>query len=320
MEIYRDLENLPTIDRGAITIGKYDSMHIGHRQVLNLTKKIAEKENRKFIIMSFANHPFDILKPDEAPTHLSTERFKINFLRDLGCDILIYVNFSMKIMNTSHIDFLNFLLEHIKNLHFIQGYDFRFGSKNIGDINFLKEYCKNHSNAHLTIVKKIGNELNGEKISSSLIRKLLSNGNIKKANEYLKRTYYIESAIIEGEKLGRKIGFPTINMYIDTMEYPKNGVYFSNVEIDNYDNEGNTYKGCGMTYVGKRMVKGFMKSIPLIETYIFDFNKSVYGKNARIYFIERIRDVMKFESFSSLKEQLKKDNNICKRILEEKCL
>jgi riboflavin kinase / FMN adenylyltransferase len=317
MEIYRRLEDLPVIERGALTIGKFDSMHKGHRKVLETTFHKATEENRKFIVMSFTNHPFDILKPGNSPNHLSDEKFKINYLQEIGCDILILVDFSTDIMETSREDFLLYLTKHIKDLHLILGYDFKFGAGNKGDVKYLEEYCSKLKNLQLTIVEKV--EEDGVKLSSSLIRKLLREGKVKKANDFLNREYYIEATIIQGDKLGRAIGYPTINMYVEDMEYPKKGVYLSRVEIDEV-NSHKTYHGYGMTYVGSRLVDGYKKQRSLIETHIFDFNKEVYGKNARIYFLYRIRDVMKFDSFESLKKQLNKDSKECKKLLEEKWL
>ncbi len=309
---------MPIIERGALTIGKFDSMHIGHRKVLATTHDIAEKENRKFVVLTFTNHPFDIIDPEHSPAHLSNERFKIKYFEEISCDVLILVNFSTEIMNISHIDFAEFLNERIKNLHLVLGFDFKFGSGNTGNIKYLREFCKDRENAKLTVIEKV-NIGDGIKVSSTMIRNLLKKGDIKKTNEFLQREYYIESIIKKGQQLGRKIGFPTINMYINDMESPKDGVYISKVEIDDYDDEGNIYKGYGMTYAGKCLVSGYRKDKRLIETYIFNFDENVYGKNARIYFLDRIRDVIEFDSLESLKKQLIIDNKECKRKLEEKC-
>lgn len=318
MEIYRELKNLPIIKRGVLTIGKFDSMHIGHRKVLATTHNFAEKEARKFIVLTFTNHPLDVIDPEHSPAHLSNERFKIKYFEEISCDVLILVNFSTELMNISHEGFVEFLNERIRNIHFVLGFDFKFGSGNTGNIDYLREYCENKNNAKLTVIKKVDMG-DGIKLSSTIIRNLLQKGDIKKTNEFLQREYYIESIIKKGEQLGRKIGFPTINMYINDMESPKDGVYISKVEIDNYKDSGVTYKGYGMTYVGRCLVSGYRKDKRLIETYVFDFDETVYGKNARIYFLDRIRDVIEFDSFESLKKQLIIDNKECKRKLEEKC-
>ncbi len=319
MEIYRRLEEIPYIESGALTIGKFDSMHIAHRKVLSQTHQIAIDEKKKFIVISFSNHPFDVLNPKISPYHLSNEKFKISFLEDIGCDVLILLNFTSELMNISHIDFIKFLNNRIKNIHFILGYNFKFGANNLGDIEYLKKYCSEDNNiAKLTVIEKVEAE-KGVSVSSSLIRELLQKGSIEKANEFLEREYYIESQIRKGEQLGRTIGFPTINMYSDEIEYPKNGVYLTRVEVDGIEPDNKTYSGYGMTYVGKRMILGFKETKTLIETYIFNFDKNIYDKVSRIYFLYRIRDVMEFDSFESLKKQLKKDYNMCIKILEERC-
>jgi riboflavin kinase/FMN adenylyltransferase len=319
MEIIRNLDEIPYLNHGVISIGKFDGMHLGHRKVIEEAIKISEREDRKLLIISFNNHPFEIVKPDQVPKRISNEKFKVDYLERIGCDYLILIDFSEEIMKTTHIDFLNFLLKKVKYIHFVLGFDFKFGKNNVGDINFLREFSnENPEKLNLTVIEKIERGEDDKKISSTLIKKLLKDGEIKKSNYYLNREYYIEGKIIEGDRIGSKIGFPTINMYIEKMEYPKDGVYFTRVEVDE-DNE-NSINRYGMTYVGRRLLKGFKKEVKLVETYIFDFNKIIYGKNARIYFLDRIRDVIEFDSLESLKNQLINDKNHCLSLLEEKCL
>lgn len=319
MDIIRNLKDIPFIEYGALTIGKFDGMHLAHRKVLDTIRKVALREERKFVVISFGNHPFEIIKPNSVPNHLANENFKISYMESIGCDVLILIDFSKVLINTTHIEFLDYILKHFKDIHFVLGYDFKFGKGNIGNINFLRNFCnKNSKIAKITVVKKVEIEDNGTKVSSSLIKKLLKDGNIRKSNYYLNREYYVESSIIKGDRIGSKIGFPTINMYIEKMEYPKDGTYLTKIEIDDVP-AGKTFKACGMTYVGRRLVYGFQKEKRLIETFVFNFDNEVYGKNARIYFLKRIRDVIKFDSLESLKKQLIKDKNQCLSIMEEKC-
>lgn len=320
MEIYRSLKDLPKIERGAVSIGKFDSIHLAHRKVLSKAHKISENEDRKFIVITFNNHPYDVIDPKKSPSHLSNEKFKISYFEEIGCDFLVLLNFSQELIDTSHVDFIKILTDRIMNIHFILGYNFRFGSHNKGNVDYIRRlmgYDEKNS-IKLTVIDKIMID-DGVKLSSTLIRDLLKKGKIKKVNDFLNREYYIESNIIKGDKIGRTIGFPTINMYIDDMEYPEDGVYLTKIEIEDIE-PGRIFRGYGMTYVGRRLVSGYKKSITLIETYIFDFDKIVYGKTARVFFLERIRDVIEFDSLESLKIQLEKDYNECMKKMEEKCL
>ena len=201
-------------------------------------------------------------------------------------------------------DFIGEFLEKSNPKNIIVGKDFRFGINASGNIDTLKSYKNCIYDVHSIDIESIKNQ----KISSTAIKDFLKLGLIKDANKYLGRKYYIKGMVVEGDKRGRQIGFPTTNLKTDWNFLPMNGVYVTNITHDNqvYD---------GITNIGYRPT--FEKKELLIESNIFDFNESIYGENIKIDFIERIRSEKKFDSVEELIENIKKDVSYAKEVFKK---
>ncbi|MDM8533074.1 bifunctional riboflavin kinase/FAD synthetase [Clostridiaceae bacterium HSG29] len=295
MQIYYNIEKLESDT--AITLGTFDGLHIGHVKIIKQLVEDAKKRKLKSVVYTFANNPSTITNDDDKPSTILEMKCKKRIIEELGVDILILLNFDEKQKNISPDSFIrNILIENLKMKHLVVGYDFQFGKKAQGNIELLIQESKKFNYTY-DIVEPIKKDF--VRISSTLIRKLLKNGNIEDANYYLGRNYSLEGIVIDGEKIGRKIGFPTANLELDNnFAILKPGVYITRTIIDNK-------KYYSITNVGFNPT--LKQSDFTVETHILDFNESIYGKIIRVDFYKRIRNEMKFSSINDLKESIRWD-------------
>ena len=219
-------------------------------------------------------------------------------------DLIYFEEFNEEYMKLTPEGFIKYLCEKFKVKGIVVGFNYRFGYKNIGNIEMLKELSTKYG-YELYVMEPYNYE--NEVISSTRIRDALLNGNVDKAMKMLNRPYIIKGKVVHGKKLGRTIGFPTANLdYSKEALIPRKGVYYTNVQW-----QGKIYKG--ITSVGNNPTVNGDKLT--IETYILDFNNDLYGHNIKVYFIKKIRDEKKFNSIDDLVIQLKKDKDYA---LEEK--
>lgn len=279
-----------------VALGSFDGLHIGHLSLVNKVKELAKKHECNSMIFTFKNHPRTVILGENNIDLLMTNREKIDILLSERVDILALKTFDTEIMKMDPEEFVRTLCDNYSIKGIIVGFNFRFGHKNLGDINLLKK-LKEKYNYELYIMDPYIYE--NDVVSSTRIRKEIVNGNIDLANKMLSRSYSITGNVVHGKKLGREIGFPTANLSYKTEKLiPKIGVYYTNVLVDGEIYKGITSVGNNPTVNGKELT---------IETYILDFNKYIYDKEIQIYFIDRIRDEMKFNGIEELICQLKKD-------------
>lgn len=307
MRIYNTLEEFPKYEHLVMTLGTFDGWHQGHRKILDAIKNYSEKnQDCQSVVITFKKHPLKLLNPEKAPKMLNNLEFKIDFVDKQGIDHLIIIDFSQNFANITHNQFVDILLSKADQLHLIVGFDLMFGKGNKGDINYLKQQAQQNPHLSVEIIEKV--EYHGQKICSSCIRELIQKGEVKRAAYFLEREYFIEGEVITGEKLGAKIGFPTLNLASIDFVIPKTGVYKTQTEID-----GEKYNS--MTFVGtksKELKTPYAKmQVPLIETNVFNWDKELYGKTIKVYFQEFIREKVQFHSMEELKEQLKRDKEEC---------
>ncbi len=283
--------------RTIIALGGFDGIHLGHRALIDKTISAAKKHKCKSMVFTFKNHPLNIINKDLAPKLLMGNPDKLKLFQQYGLDIVNMVNFDQEFMKLSPEEYIEGLVSLYNAAGLVVGFNHRFGYKNLGDTELLKHLSKVHG-FDLYIVSPV--KYKGEVVSSSKIRNLISeDGDIEKANKMLTRPYVLEGTVIRGKQLGRKLGFPTINLnYSNSMVLPRGGVYFTLVEHD-----GQTFKG--ITNIGYNPTVEDLKLS--VETHIVNFNKELYDETIRINFIKRIRDEKKFNSLTELSEQLKKD-------------
>ena len=287
-----------------VALGSFDGLHSGHLSLVNKIIELANENKGRSIVYTFKNHPRTLIKGATPPKLLMDNESKEEILEALGVDLIYFEEFNEEYMKLTPEGFIKYLCEKFKVKGIVVGFNYRFGYKNIGNIEMLKELSTKYG-YELYVMEPCNYE--NEVISSTRIRDELLNGNVDKAMKMLNRPYIIKGKVVHGKKLGRTIGFPTANLdYSKEALIPRKGVYYTNVQW-----QGKIYKG--ITSVGNNPTVNGDKLT--IETYILDFNNDLYGHNIKVYFIKKIRDEKKFNSIDDLVIQLKKDKYYA---LEEK--
>jgi len=294
MELIRGLHNLKKQPGCVLTIGNFDGVHLGHQELLIKLVSKSKKMGLPSLVISFSVTPETFFGRPKA--RLSSFRDKHLFLKSLGVDKHLLVRFNKSFSEISAASFINqILVQKIGIKHCFIGDDFRFGKDRLGDFSMLKN--ASHEN-NFTIEKINSVLLDGRRVSSSGVRDLLSEGDFISAEKFLGRPFSISGKVAHGEKLGRTIGFPTANISIHRKLSPVLGVYSVLIQL-----KSKTYNG--VCNVGKRPTLGGNKT--LLEVFIFDFNKEIYGEYVTIIFKQKCREEEKFESFEALQKQIKKD-------------
>jgi len=299
MKIFTSIHSFKNVKKKVVlTIGVFDGMHVGHRRLIKKVINTAGKIHGISAVLTFDVHPEKFLEKSEIKTIKDTEA-KINRLKILGVDVVLMEKFG-RIKSLSADDFIRkYVLKNV-NLHcIVAGEDFVFGKNQSGDVRLLKKMGK-ELNFKTIIVPDV--KINGRKVSSTLIRKCLKEGNIKLAEKMLGRRYSITGKVVHGRQLGFK--YPTANIKLKYEDIPANGVWAVWVLY-----KGKKYLGAANIGVAPTL-KNDKKS--LLEVYIFNFNKNIYGKKLRVVFIEKIRDEMKFRSYENLVKRVDKDIRLIK--------
>lgn len=285
-----------------LALGSFDGLHIGHLTLVHKIVKLARENKGKSILYTFENHPRTLIKGIEKPKLILNNKNKRDNALQLGVDEVYFEKFTEEYMKLTPEGFVEYLCNKFNVKGIVVGFNFKFGYKNLGNVNVLKSLSKKY-NYELIVMEPC--EYKSEVVSSTRIRSSIDAGNVEDVSVMLNRPYSLEGKVIHGKQLGRTIGFPTANMEINNeVLIPKKGVYYTNVLIKDKIFKGITSIGHNPTVNGKKLS---------IETYILDFNLDIYGNNIKVYFINRIRDEIKFPSLESLVNQLKIDENFAKK-------
>lgn len=308
MKVYHNIEDFKGVENPIVTIGTFDGVHVGHQKIISRMKELAQKLNGETVLITFYPHPRLVIHPDSKNLKfINTQERKIKLIEKTGVDHLIVIKFTHEFSKLTSSNFIQkYLVEQIKTRKLIIGYDHHFGKNRLGDFKTL--YDLGHQFG-FDVEKIPAQDVENIAVSSTKIRKALEAGKIKKANLLLGYEYSITGIVVEGQKIGRKIGFPTANIE-QADEYKlitANGVYACRVEY-----EGKIFKGMGN--IGVRPTVN--NSDLTIEVNIFDFDKEIYDEEITIYFIDRIRDEVKFDNLDGLKEQLGKDEIEVRELLK----
>lgn len=279
-----------------IALGSFDGLHLGHMSLINKAMELAKKVNCKSMVYTFKNHPLTIINKDMVPKLLCSNNYKAEILKNAGLDYINYVDFNTDFMKLTPEEFIFNLIKFYRAKGLVVGFNYRFGYKNLGDVELLKKLSVKY-NFELHVMEAV--KLDDEVISSSKIRHFITEGEVHMANKLLGHPYMLEGKVIKGKQIGRTIGFPTVNLdYNKKFLLPSGGVYYSIVKHKNICYKGITNVGFNPTVEGKKLS---------IETYILDFDKTVYNDNIRIYFKIKFRDEKKFDSLEELIDALKLD-------------
>lgn len=307
MKIFKSFNDIPTCNFLVVTIGMFDGVHYGHQQILHKVVNEANQNNGKSIVITFDTHPRMVLRHDAYKLKfINSFDEKISLLENHGIDYLILMPFTKDFSQKTTSDFVkDYLVDILKIKTLIIGYDNRFGNKENNNFNNLFEMSKQYK---FKIKKVDVQRVEGLTVSSTVIREALDKGNVKLANKLLGYNYTISGKVIKGNKIGRKIGFPTANIDIknDFKLIPSFGVYAVIVIYKN-----NIFKG--MLNIGIRPTLNINKLS--IEVNIFDFYEDIYNKYITIIFQDKIRDEIRFNNLEELTIQLKKDKIYAKKIL-----
>jgi riboflavin kinase/FMN adenylyltransferase len=311
MQVHFQTGSLPNIKNAIVTIGTFDGVHQGHRAILDRLKKLAQEMQGESVVITFHPHPRRILKNSEAPSMLTSLDERIERFQELGIDHLAIIPFDHEFAALSAEDYINdFLIKHFKPKAIVIGYDHRFGKGRAGDFRMLEEAGKN---AGFLVYEIPEHMLNQSKVSSTQIRHYLLEGNVAMAKELLAYPYQLRGTVIEGDKLGRTIGFPTANLAITDNDklIPASGVYAVKVTLlkDHLQRHE-----IGMMNIGYRpTVNGKERRI---EVHLFNFNEDIYHDTLLVELIFHTRKEMKFDGIASLKEQLQKDKQMITELLQ----
>ena len=313
MRICRLDEPLPEELAGAVVaIGNFDGVHRGHQAVIDEARRVADAEGRLLGVMAFEPHPRSVFRPDDPPFRLTSLPAKARLLADLGVDVLYVLPFDRERAKTPALAFIEeFLVERLHAAHVVCGHDFVFGHQRGGDAALLEQAAASHGFAVTVVAPRT--EPEGDRFSSSRVRAALEEGDLERATALLGRQWEIEGEVIQGDRRGRTIGFPTANIGLGDYLLPKRGVYAVRacVEDGNGALEGRWLDGAAN--VGLRpTVDGKLDSL---EVHLLDFDGDLYGRTLRVRFVAWLRGEEKFDGLDALKRQIARDCEAARRSL-----
>ncbi|NVJ66063.1 MAG: bifunctional riboflavin kinase/FAD synthetase [Gammaproteobacteria bacterium] len=316
MRLIRGLYNCPKqlFSQGSVaTIGNFDGVHLGHQAIIKKLTAKAIDLSLPSVVVLFEPHAQEFFRPEQAPARLYKLTGKIMALKKLGVDYVLCLRFADELANLSAQDFVRRVLnQHLNIKHLFIGDDFRFGHKRQGDFELLKSYdFAVEANQSVTI------ELDDSevRISSSLVRDLIEQGQFALTSKVLGKNYRIHGKVAHGDKQGRQIGVPTANIALKRRKSPLKGVYAVKVYMANEadGNDGDVLNG--VANIGRKPT--LKDSSERLEVHLLDFDKDIYGRRISVEPIAKIRDEQKFESIEALKKQIQHDIKTAQAIFEQ---
>jgi len=311
MQVIRTFEgeNLDVLSRGSIvTIGNFDGLHLGHRMLLDQVLERARESGLPAVVMCFEPTPQEFFAPQGPPARLMRFAEKRRALEEYGVDVFCCLDFDAELRGGSPDWFIQEILVKTLNVkHLIIGDQFRFGKDRAGNVDDLESA----GDEHKFQVSGIANlESDGRTVSSTLIRRALSSGNLDRAAELLGKNYSMSGEVIHGNHLGRRLGFPTANIDPDRIHVALMGIFAVRVTGLGEDVLE------GVASVGTRPTVGGTKM--LLEVYIFDFDEDIYGRELQVEFVEKIREELNFPDIDALIENINNDVAIARTILAKR--
>jgi riboflavin kinase/FMN adenylyltransferase len=309
MSVELNLSEITRNDNTIITVGSFDGVHVGHVKILSTLVNNAKAKNCRSIVLTFEPHPRKVISQNYSLKLLTSLEEKKELIYKHGVDELLILPFTHEFSQMSSDDFFkNIIIDKIGIKEIILGYDHHFGKGRDGDESKVRQLGSLY-NFEVTLVPEV--KYDDLTVSSSVIRRELQHGKIKSAACYLNRFYSITGRVIEGDKRGRLLGFPTANIQIsdDDKMVPANGVYAVKVFTGNEEYSG-------VMNIGNRPTFQDSESI-ILEVHIFDFSENIYDKEIKVEFVDRIRDEQKFNSKEELIEQINRDKAVALQILKQ---
>ncbi|HFU4459889.1 TPA: bifunctional riboflavin kinase/FAD synthetase [Streptococcus suis] len=290
----KDYQEFHQEEPTVLVLGYFDGIHLGHKALLERARTLADETGLSVTVLTFSESPrlaFARFSP-ELLLHLTSQEERYRLLETYGVDQLVLTNFTSEFASNSPQQFMDRYIKGLNAQVLVAGFDYHFGNCRADVQDLIRLF-----DGQVEIVEEIC--LDGEKISSTRIRQAIQSGQVDLANRLLGYTFMTEGIVVHGDARGRTIGYPTANLApFDRVHLPSEGVYVADVEV-----EGRRYRA--MTSVGKNVT--FDGTEMRIEAHIFDFDRFIYGEKIRIFWLEKIRDMVKFDGIDSLMEQMKRD-------------
>ena len=305
MELIRGVHNLAERHHGCVaSIGNYDGLHLGHRQVLRQLSEQAREDGLPSLVMCFEPTPLEFFCGDRAPARLSTFREKVEQLGAMGIERFFCVRFVPELADMSPEQFVrDFLVEGIGVRHLVVGDVFRFGRDRSGDFSTLEVAGRTHG---FEVVDTPSYSVDGIRVSSTLVRESLAKGDLGFAEQMLGRPYSMSGRVVRGDQLGRQLGFPTANLRVGRHKPPLRGVYAVRIRGLGQVRAGMASLGTRPTVDGTEM---------RLEVHIFDFDEDVYGRHIRVEYAHRLRTEKRFDNVELMTEQLHRVGRTARRVL-----
>ncbi len=309
MKIYTSLEQLELKEKTAVALGNFDGLHIGHRVVMDDAVRTAKEKGYNSLCFTFSNHPFNFIlqRTDDDPDAVKlicTETEKVQMVEDMGFDILVNVPFDETVMTMRADAFFEDIIKGRLNAGYVSvGFNYTYGARAEGRPSLLTKQCET-AGIGLCIHDEVS--IDGVTVSSTLIRKMIAEGNMEMTARYLGRPYSFEGTVSHGRRLGSKMGIPTANIDAPARQMlPPNGVYFSRIKIA--DRIYSSVSNIGVNPTVNHAACSGMIPEKRIETNIFDFDSDIYGSDVTVYFDHFSRGERKFADRDELFAQINCD-------------
>lgn len=300
MKVYRNLNTIPPFNHAVVTIGTFDGVHVGHQLIIQNLIAETEASGGESLLITFHPHPRKVVYPDRGLMQLNTLEEKIGLLKNYGIHNLVVAPFTKPFSELTAIQYIEeFLVGKFNPAVIIIGYDHKFGNNREGDFKLLEAHAQRFGYRVLEMDEKL---VNDAIVSSTRIRNALASGDVDTANRELGYSYFFTGMVVDGNKFGRTMGFPTANLEINDADklIPGNGVYAVTARLEG---EEKIYKG--MMNIGIRpTVDGTRK---ITEVNLFDFDRDIYGRHLTVWLQAYIRSEIKFSGTEALKAQLATD-------------
>jgi riboflavin kinase/FMN adenylyltransferase len=304
MEIEQELANIAPRGETLLTIGVFDGVHAGHRYLLEKLQQRAAEKNLLSGVVTFNPHPQSVLHPHNQLPWLSDVEDRIRSLQELGINIVAVLTFTPKVAQLSAREFLLLLKKHLKMRGIMVGPDFALGRGREGDINLLRA-LRREMEFSVEVIPPF--TINGEVVSSTLIRQALAQGDMRKVERLMGRYFHLRGKVITSDKRGRVLGFPTANLDMNPQQaLPDNGTYATIAQVD-----GRQFSSA--TNIGIRPTFG--EGGKTVETHLLNYAGDLYHKEIMVKFLQKLRDEQRFASPEELKAQIEKDIREAEMIL-----
>jgi riboflavin kinase / FMN adenylyltransferase len=293
-------------DGAVVTVGTFDGVHRGHIEVLNRLDAAAAERDALSVLVTFDPHPLRIVRPEAAPPLLTTPAEKIEILAQTRLDRVVFLHFTPVLAAYEPREFVEqILIARLGMRHLVIGYDHGFGRGRSGDVDTVRQIAQDIGFG-MEVVEAV--EAHGEHVSSSRIRRLLQEGDVREAALGLGREYSLTGTVVRGEGQGRKLGFPTANLGLGHADklIPHEGIYAVRAALRDRFIDGVLHLGPRPTFAGLP---------PSIELHLFDFDADIYGERVAVRFVDRIRDIARFDSVDALVRAMERDCDEAQRLL-----